>query len=49
MEPWENYFPENKPPIASFTYTPENPLVNETITFDASSSYDPDGTIISYE
>ena len=49
MEPWENYFPENKPPIASFTYTPENPFVNQTITFDASSSYDPDGTIVSYE
>jgi len=49
MEPWENYFPENKPPIASFTYTPENPVVNQTITFDASSSYDPDGTIASYE
>ena len=40
---------ENKPPIASFTYTPENPFVNQTITFDASSSYDPDGTIVSYE
>ena len=49
MEPWENYFPKNKPPIASFTYTPENPAVEETITFDASSSYDPDGTIVSYE
>ena len=49
MEPWENYFPKNKPPIASFTYTPENPFVNQTITFDASSSYDPDGTIVSYE
>ena len=49
MEPWENYFPKNKPPIASFTYTPENPVVNQSITFDASSSYDPDGTIVSYE
>jgi len=49
MEPWENYFPKNKPPIASFTYTPENPVVEQTITFDASSSYDPDGTIVSYE
>jgi len=49
MEPWENYFPENKPPIASFTHTPENPVVDQTITFDASSSYDPDGTIVSYD
>jgi PKD repeat protein len=36
-------------PIASFTYTPENPVVGETITFDASGSYDPDGTIMKYE
>jgi len=36
-------------PIASFTYTPENPVVYETITFDASDSYDPDGTITKYE
>jgi len=40
---------ENQPPIASFTYSPENPEVNQTITFDASSSYDPDGEIVSYE
>ncbi|MHC1583843.1 MAG: NosD domain-containing protein [Methanosarcinales archaeon] len=51
IEPWENYFfpEESHPPIASFTYTPQSPLVNETITFNASSSYDPDGTIVSYE
>ena len=39
----------NQPPIASFTYTPENPVANQTITFNASDSYDLDGTIISYE
>lgn len=38
-----------EPPVASFTYSPENPKVNEEITFDASSSYDPDGTIVKYE
>jgi len=38
-----------QPPIASFTYSPENPIVNQTITFNASGSYDPDGYIISYE
>jgi PKD repeat protein len=39
------------PPVAQFTYTPEKPLVNETVIFDASESYDPDpnGTIVSYE
>jgi uncharacterized repeat protein (TIGR01451 family) len=36
-------------PIASFTYSPANPVVNETITFDASDSYDPDGNITKYE
>lgn len=40
---------ENQPPVASFTYLPENPNVGEEITFDASSSYDPDGTIVKYE
>lgn len=39
---------EIKPPIASFAYSPENPAVNQTITFNASSSYDPDGTVVSY-
>ncbi|RJS71331.1 PKD domain-containing protein, partial [Methanophagales archaeon] len=36
-------------PFASFIYSPENATVDETITFNASSSYDPDGTIVSYE
>jgi len=38
----------NQPPVARFTYSPANPLVNQWITFDATSSYDPDGTIVSY-
>ena len=36
------------PPIAAFTYQPSTPLVNEEVTFNASSSYDPDGFIVSY-
>jgi hypothetical protein len=32
----------NKAPIANFTYSPEHPLANEEVTFNASSSYDPD-------
>ena len=32
----------NKAPIANFTYLPEHPLVGEEVTFNASSSYDPD-------
>ena len=40
---------ENQPPIASFTHSPSNPVVNRTITFDASNSTDPGGTIENYE
>jgi PKD repeat protein len=36
------------PPIASFTYSPQTPKANDTILFDARSSYDPDGEIVSY-
>jgi parallel beta-helix repeat protein len=36
------------PPIASFTYSPAYPSVDENITFNASSSYDPDGYITNY-
>ena len=39
----------NKPPVANFTYSPENPVVGQAVTFDASGSYDPDGSIVSYE
>jgi len=39
----------NQPPVAAFTYHPSNPKVGETVTFDASESYDPDGTIRGYE
>ena len=39
----------NKPPVGSFTVTPETAHLNETVTFDASSSADPDGTITKYE
>jgi len=38
----------NQPPVARFTFSPTNPLVNQWITFDATSSYDPDGSIVSY-
>jgi PKD repeat protein len=40
----------NQPPNASFTYSPSTPVVNQTITFNASSSCDPDdGFITNYE
>jgi PKD repeat protein len=36
------------PPHAAFTYSPLNPQVNETITFDASTSTPDGGTITNY-
>lgn len=36
------------PPIALFTYSPNTPIPNMPITFDASASYDPDGTIVDF-
>jgi hypothetical protein len=40
---------ENAPPIAEFNLTPPNPTAYHQTTFNASASYDPDGTITSYE
>lgn len=37
-----------KPPIANFTYSPSDPVAYETVTFNASASYDPNGHIIMY-
>ena len=39
----------NKTPVAAFTYSPADPVVNQTLTFNASTSYDPDGFITEYE
>jgi len=36
------------PPTASFTYLPSAPLVNESVTFNASTSSDSDGSIVSW-
>ncbi len=38
----------NQPPVALFTFSPANPFPGQTVTFDASSSYDPDGAITAY-
>ncbi|MCX6671281.1 MAG: PKD domain-containing protein, partial [Euryarchaeota archaeon] len=40
---------ENQPPVADFSWTPQNPITNQQITFNASASHDFDGTITSYE
>jgi parallel beta-helix repeat protein len=39
----------NIPPVVNFSFTPKNPKIDETIIFDASASYDPDGEIILYK
>ncbi len=43
------FIKENQPAIADFTWTPQNPSQNQPITFDASTSHDPDGTLSLYE
>jgi len=38
----------NLGPVVSFTYSPTEPRLGEEIIFNASSSYDPDGSIVEY-
>ena len=40
---------QNIKPIAIFYVSPTNPLSGETVTFNASASYDSDGNIVSYQ
>lgn len=40
--------PANQPPIVSFTATPDHGFTGNPISFDASTSRDPDGSITSY-
>ena len=39
----------NRVPEAAFTYTPVSPNLGDAVAFDASSSRDPDGSLIAYE
>ncbi len=39
---------DNENPVASFFFTPSNPVVNQEIQFNATESHDPDGTIEEY-
>ncbi|MGD8505569.1 MAG: PKD domain-containing protein [Candidatus Bathyarchaeota archaeon] len=45
MKPWGS----PQLPIAIFTHSPEQPDVGALVTFNASRSYDRDGTIVSYK
>jgi len=39
----------NQPPVADFSYSPAQPRAGEAISFDGSSSNDPDGQIVSWQ
>jgi len=41
-------FVANVPPVANFTWQPIEPRDIDDITFNASSSYDTDGSIVNY-
>lgn len=41
--------PPNQPPTADFSFMPAAPAVNDLVSFDANTSSDPDGSIVSYE
>jgi PKD repeat protein len=41
--------PPGGQPVADFTFSPETGYAPLTVTFDASSSYDADGTIVDYQ
>jgi len=48
---WRSIYPVsvNQPPFASFTYSPKSPFYSgDLVSFDASNSGDPDGSIASY-
>ncbi len=39
----------NRLPITTFSVTPEHPIINQTVEFNASKSHDRDGDIVNYE
>ena len=49
VQTWLWHVGKNQPPIVSFSYSPGNPVINQTVTFNASDSTDPDGNITNYE
>jgi len=38
----------DRPPTASFAFTPAAPVVGQSVSFDAAASTDPDGTVTTY-
>lgn len=45
---FDNRLTVPQPPVAIFDYSPKPVLVNQTVTFNGSASYDPDGTVVSW-
>lgn len=41
--------PGNLPPVAQLRVTPSTPFVGQTVQFDGSGSFDPDGAIVRYD
>jgi PKD repeat protein len=48
ITPPQPHVPSNKPPVASFVCEQANPLAGESTDFNASASYDSDGSITKY-
>ena len=48
QDPYLEVIYEDAPPTALFTHSPSYPVANDTVTFNASASYDPDGCITAY-
>jgi len=40
--------PPDEHPTANFTFSPSNPVVGQSISFDGSASVDPDGSVVSW-
>jgi len=49
INPIKNDVVSNQPPIAGYVATPDSGFAPLTVSLDASSSYDPDGSIVSYQ
>jgi len=45
---FDNRLAVPQPPVAIFDYSPKPVLVNQTVTFNGSASFDPDGTVVSW-
>jgi PKD repeat protein len=40
--------PPDLPPVANFTFSPPSPVTGQVISFDGTSSFDPDGSVVQW-